>query len=437
MKKIFFVISTAFLIFLMVLECTGTLFDKKPPYYEEISTSSELSLKNMLTTIELLASGKKSMRTSGSENEHEAAAFISERFKSYGLKIERQEFDVNAYVNHSFEFLVNGKKKPAAFPVSMSPSTPEEGLSGMLVDAGLGRKSDLEKIDAAGKIVLVGIGEISLQEKAENVQNAGGLGFVYYGDHHRQNRYFMNSVGPGSVFVPGVTIGDTDGEAFKSRLKNGEKIEVHMNIDAGIFPFGRSQNVVATLEASPNVTNSQMLIIGAHYDSRNSSGANDNASGISLLLELARVLSVESHAVEIKFVAFGSEEILLTGSRHFVNSLSKEERKNTIGMVAIDTVGRGNTILFLLKEDGEAPDLMEAFTESASELGMDFSTSLDPNSDHISFAQSGIPSVCVSCFPYLHIHTYRDNLENIQPQTLYNAAMVTFLALSKILLENS
>ncbi|MCA9973718.1 MAG: M20/M25/M40 family metallo-hydrolase [Anaerolineales bacterium] len=85
------------------------------------------------------------------------------------------------------------------------------------------------------------------------------------------------------------------------------------------------QNVVATLPGRSG--QSGAIVLMAHYDSRTidpnngsgvAPGANDNASGVALLLELARLLSARSWERTIIFVAFAAEEQGTHGSRHFV-----------------------------------------------------------------------------------------------------------------------
>jgi hypothetical protein len=69
----------------------------------------------------------------------------------------------------------------------------------------------------------------------------------------------------------------------------------------------RVQNIEAVKPGSPETD--EIIVIGAHYDSvRGSPGANDNASGVAALLELARLLRAQPVAREVRFVAFVNEE---------------------------------------------------------------------------------------------------------------------------------
>lgn len=89
------------------------------------------------------------------------------------------------------------------------------------------------------------------------------------------------------------------------------------------------QNVVATLPGVGNYPG--VVVVGAHYDSRVGEGdatnatslapaANDNGTGVAMLLELARLLSTRTWNQTIVFVAFAAEEQGTQGSKHFVNT---------------------------------------------------------------------------------------------------------------------
>ncbi|MFQ5433859.1 MAG: M20/M25/M40 family metallo-hydrolase, partial [Anaerolineae bacterium] len=109
--------------------------------------------------------------------------------------------------------------------------------------------------------------------------------------------------------------------------------------------FANQQNVVATLPgAGPNPS---IIVIMAHYDSRvagitdgvsRSPSADDNASGVALLLETARIMSARQWNQTVVFVALAAEEQGTFGSRYFV----QETYLNNVDVLAamnFDTVG--------------------------------------------------------------------------------------------------
>jgi len=89
--------------------------------------------------------------------------------------------------------------------------------------------------------------------------------------------------------------------------------------DTDVFSPGRSGNLVARI---PGADSSRAIILGAHIDSANTPGAGDNALNCAVLLEVARVLDegMVQPPVDIYLAWFGSEELGLHGSQHFVNT---------------------------------------------------------------------------------------------------------------------
>ena len=102
-----------------------------------------------------------------------------------------------------------------------------------------------------------------------------------------------------------------------------------------------SANVIAV---KPGLSE-RVLVVGAHYDSayeRGSYGADDNASGVAVLLESAELLKELETPYTLQFVAFGAEEFDLDGSYAFVERLSRAERQAIVGMVNLDSLIAGD-----------------------------------------------------------------------------------------------
>jgi hypothetical protein len=104
--------------------------------------------------------------------------------------------------------------------------------------------------------------------------------------------------------------------------------------DTDVFSPGTSGNLVARI---PGANPSKAVILGAHIDSPNSPGAMDDGSGSVILLEVARVLDAAQvqPPTDVYLVWFGSEEIGLYGSYHFV-STHQELLDQTLAMLQID-----------------------------------------------------------------------------------------------------
>ena len=115
------------------------------------------------------------------------------------------------------------------------------------------------------------------------------------------------------------------------------------NLDVSIQAKGErktleSCNLIATI--NPKQETEKEIIISAHWDSYQGPGADDNATGIGVMLELAKYFNSikDSLAYRIQFVAFGAEELGLIGSQAFIQKHSTE-LKNCKLVFNIDEVG--------------------------------------------------------------------------------------------------
>lgn len=194
---------------------------------------------------------------------------------------------------------------------------------------------------------------------------------------------------------------------FKWPLKNTENIT--------------SKNIIAFKQG----LNNNQIIIGAHYDSTNCNGADDNASGVSVVLELAQRLSKVTLPYSIKFITFDAEELGLFGSRYFVKNMSKEEIDNTILYINIDSILSGDE-LYIYGDHGYRGWFRDEVINLSNREGLDIKTSPGLNkknhddikilegecfdySDHVYFKYSGIP------FAYFESTSW----ESINPKTGY------------------
>ncbi|HSV86425.1 MAG TPA: M28 family peptidase [Levilinea sp.] len=178
------------------------------------------------------------------------------------------------------------------------------------------------------------------------------------------------------------------------------------------------------------------IVIGAHYDSRFWAdedpdpanhrepvpGANDGASGVAVLLELARTLPPDLEN-EIWLVFFDAEDQgnipgwdWILGSRAFVESL--EETPDLA--IVVDMIGDAD--LNIYKEVNSDPALNQQIWDVAAGLG--YSEQFIPDykysmlSDHTPFVEHGIPAVLLIDFDYPYWHTVADAPDKVSPHSL-------------------
>jgi len=171
----------------------------------------------------------------------------------------------------------------------------------------------------------------------------------------------------------------------------------------------RTQNVLGFLAGAGSGTDERLIIIGAHYDhlglggpgsmapSRTGevhNGADDNASGVAGMLELAQKLSRPEHRLghPVLFIAFGAEELGTLGSNYYVNHPVFPLEKTGV-MFNFDMIGRLQENILILNGAGTSP----VWHTLAEEVNREYSFELKYSegglggSDHTPFYSHQIP----------------------------------------------
>ena len=187
-------------------------------------------------------------------------------------------------------------------------------------------------------------------------------------------------------------------------------------------------NVLGEIPGRDPVLKDDVLILGAHRDHFGNQagllfpGADDNASGTAVLLELARILkNGPSPKRTILFASFSGEEQNLLGSTWYVQHPARA-LANTVAMINVDHVGLGNGKLTV----GVAKMSQDVAALAAKQAGLSEAVKLYgffPGGDHVPFAEAGIPTVAVvTAGAHPHFHQSSDTPDTIQPDRLGTAA---------------
>ncbi|HKY71460.1 MAG TPA: M28 family peptidase [Nitrospira sp.] len=172
-------------------------------------------------------------------------------------------------------------------------------------------------------------------------------------------------------------------------------------------------------------TNDEAVLLGAHRDHFGQQagllfpGADDNASGTAVMLEVARVLALSPAAPKrsVLFLSFSGEEQGLLGSRLYVTQPIVPLAK-TIGMINVDHAGIGNgrlTVGVAGFEKSTAQHIGE-LTGLADQLDV---FGYFPGGDHVPFKEAGVPTLTVvSSGVHPHFHRPSDTAETVKPEIL-------------------
>jgi hypothetical protein len=197
--------------------------------------------------------------------------------------------------------------------------------------------------------------------------------------------------------VPGVTVEAEAGEKLLALLSAGP-VRLRLEHRAG-YETATSANVVAEIPGTD--PDAARVIVGAHYDTQlESPGAADNATGLAVLLGMARAWAGLWPRRTIELVAFGVEEPAAWGASHFV---ARRDPKTIAAMVNLDALGPPIDATRTIVAD---PRLATLAAESTAATGWEVEQQLDarefPYADHAPFVAAGIPAAWIWRYPPPH-----------------------------------
>jgi len=197
-----------------------------------------------------------------------------------------------------------------------------------------------------------------------------------------------------------------------------------------------------------------VVILGAHYDTRPIAdkdpvdttqpiiGANDGASGVAVLLEIARVLTVPDGGLQIWLAFFDAEDRgsidgwpFSVGAEYMAANL----QERPIYMVLVDMVGDSQQVIYW--ETHSDPALLTELWDIAKELGYDdhfvpqFRWGL--TDDHLPFLKRGIPAVDIIDFDYPYWHTTQDTCDKIAADSMERVGRLIQEWLFRLAMKNN
>ncbi len=219
-----------------------------------------------------------------------------------------------------------------------------------------------------------------------------------------------------------------------------QRVPVPSGTSQGVpVPAGFTRNVIAVPAgfdpAAPH------LVVGAHLDTVTPSpGGNDNGSGVAVLLELARVASLERTAMPIVWIAFGGEERrrkgqsgATYGSRYYLAHLGAAEKKAIHGMLALDMVGNGPRA-YICHESITGDAFVDALVASGRRLKLPATKRivLGLFSDHGPFERAGYTVAWIWSGEHATLHTPRDTFAIVQRSSLDRVGRIAWDTLRRL-----
>ena len=201
--------------------------------------------------------------------------------------------------------------------------------------------------------------------------------------------------------------------AWDLKKANASRAKLSVRLDQ---KQSESQNVVAEIPGKRSGL--PLILVSAHHDTQcNNTGADDNASGVVALLELAAMFCASQPLRTVRFVSFGTEEQLSVGAAHYVKAHRRELSRvgMNLNMDGLSSV-LGHNVVIRAGEDRLGKMAMSMLAKA----GFDAKETVEafPYGDHFPFTVYGIPAISISR-PNMHYfmrwqhHSAHDNLNEV------------------------
>ncbi len=364
-------------------------------------------------------------RPAGTEQEQQAAQYMASQMDKYGLSVETVNFPAIAWDYDHAELQVSiGDKwrQSACQPLAHSPSTPPDGIEAPVVSLGTGTECELRGKDLEGKIGFIfGTGGDE-PGTLKRLCDSGLVALLFVDDRLPMPWCVQMGLAAGWIdllTIPAASVAYTEGwEIAKMR-----EPMARLNLQTRTWE-AESQNVIGSFRAQDESL--PPLVLTCHHDSVSlGEGAEDNGSGMAVILAVAEALGQGRPPRPIKMISCGWEENLSEGSRQYVAS-DLDRAAKTAMVINIDSVGcwMGHNIVHVVGDDS-----LKQWTEDKldeADFCAEVIKKVSPYSDMFPFNLVGTPSVwfyrCNLGETRYYHHSAEDTLDKISFEVLADTA---------------
>ncbi len=367
-------------------------------------------LANAMAHVRALAAGI-GPRVSGSPASGAAVAYVAAAFREYGYAVEVMEFGYATRFRAATVTVGGETIEGVALNGPASPGQTAEGRAsgGDVANEAPGGVWVRERTTAYPR-------EADLFTAASR---AGAAALIVA--NHPAWPFFGFPVEAGDA-IPVVLVPHARAERFTQAAASGETITITV---------GPARPMAANVIARPAGDAACDILAGGHHDTvAGSPGALDNASGVAIVLELARLFAADGLDEGLCFATFGAEESGLFGSRALVERWRASGALPSV-MLNFDVTARGDAVELI----GSAALVRDAVA-LLNEAGFPAYPSALPEgygSDHLSFAAAGVAVLYFSDGDVSLIHTPDDVFGLVEPLALDRIGDAAALTLARLL----
>src|SRR5688572_2324991 len=425
-------------IFLVVVVLVAQAVSAQKSKAPKLNKAEKIIVTNLQSHIAFLANDKLEGRRAGTNGERLAMEYISKKFQETGLQPKGtngfyQPFEIydGKQINPGTHFIINGNDlQPGKdfFPFSWSSNISLEALPAIAVQEAdmpwiIDLKESLEENKNNPHFDLTEY----IRDNAKKAKEKGASSIILFNTSEIDDKLQFNSKDKSEQLgIPVIYVTKEAGKKFFS--DPSATLDIKLKVDVG-DKKRTAHNVVGYIDNGAANT----IVLGAHFDhlgygeDGNSmlrtgeklihNGADDNASGIAALIELARML----RGNKIKnsnylFIAFSGEELGLHGSKYFVENPTID-LKNVNYMINMDMVGRLNDSTKTLTIGGYGTSPQWATFIPVNDRKSPFVIKIDSSgtgpSDHTSFYLKDIPVLFFFTGLHTDYHKPTDDFDRI------------------------
>lgn len=364
-------------------------------------------------------------RYAGTEGEQAAADYVEVQFRRFGLANVRQfRFAFPGWSYSRCRLRVGRSKKtrriPTANPMEYTVGTKRGGVRGPIEYVQGGSRLDLGR-DLRGRVGLL-IGSLSLGDPGTKQQIIdSGMAALITVDA-RVPFDWQIPIGSAPQWTTGYCV-PTVCVPYMEAIRIVRDLPMSAQLDVATRAFPAESQVVIG-EVVGRRRPDQVIIVSGHHDCvRGNVGADDNASGVVAVLEMARLFARRRPRRTLRFVSYGVEERLSVGAYMYMRSLSAREAAGVVFVCNFDSVAShvGEDVVGVT-----GPSALERLALrhwGRRRHAVEVRPTVSPYSDHFPFNIAGAPSIWLSrpsmmSEGYWTLHSVHDNLDNVSAAVL-------------------
>jgi aminopeptidase YwaD len=358
-----------------------------------------------------------------------AAKYIASQFKSIGLKtVKKSYFQEFSFPVNTFpkEVVVkyNGKLLTAGVDYIVDPSCPSFSFQGKVDFIPLQELNDELQYDLKGgkfkHVVLDTFTGRYFEEAAISLKK-------YTADHNK--KLVVRLTNDKLTWSSSPVLSNRCIITLKSHVfDRSAEAYFDISIKSKFYQKYTSKNVLGLIEGTQH--KDSLIVFTAHYDHLGMMGrtamfpgANDNASGVAMMLNLAKYFSEHPQPYSLLFIAFSGEETGLIGSNYYVRN-PVLPLENIRFLINIDLMGNGSEGVMAVNGTifPRQFSILKNINEKEKYLPEVKVRGKAQNSDHYWFSEAGVP-----CFffylmgPYPHYHDVNDKSSAVPLSNFSNA----------------